>query len=175
MREYHLLYETLFNTLLLIGTPSLGPTYLHLYDPINPMVYVGRLLMELRSEMLTDTPPSHKLSSKTVPGLDESRFWQDEVYLVEFLPLMGHHIQTSGNEYKISAWLAEHSSNVLEGQLRTPSGRFLTALHAKSFRREAPFRSCMFRVRLPDNRAKYESDFFMLEMINYMVIMEDKT
>ncbi|KAH8235116.1 hypothetical protein KR032_008840 [Drosophila birchii] len=148
--------------------PSLGPTYIHLYDPINPMIYVGRLLMELRSEMLTDAQPSHTLSSKTLVGLDESRYWHDEVYLVEFLPLMGHHIQTSENGYTISAWLAEHSSNVLEGQLKTPSGRFLASLHSKSFRRRAPFRSCMFRVRLPDNRAKYESDFFMLGVVNFM-------
>ncbi|KAH8286002.1 hypothetical protein KR054_000777 [Drosophila jambulina] len=150
------------------GTPSLGPTYIHLYDPINPMVYVGRLLMELRSEMLAEAQPSHALSSKTLVGLDESRYWHDEVYLVEFLPLMGHHIQTSENEYKISAWLAEHGSNVLEGNLRTPSGRFQSAFHSKSFRRKAPFRSCMFRVRLPDNRAKYESDFFMLNVVNFM-------
>ncbi|XP_020816965.1 otoferlin isoform X2 [Drosophila serrata] len=150
------------------GIPSLGPTYIHLYDPINPMMYVGRVLIELRSEMLVEAQPSHVLSSKTLVGLDESRYWHDEVYLVEFLPLMGQHIQTSENEYKISAWLAEHSSNVLKGQLRTPSGRFISALHSKSFRRQTPFRSCMFRVRLPDNRAKYESDFFMLGVINFM-------
>ncbi|XP_037719293.1 otoferlin isoform X3 [Drosophila subpulchrella] len=150
------------------GTPSLGPTYLHLYDPVNPMIYVGRLLMELRSEMLKDAQPSHTLSSKTVPGLDETRFWHDDVYLVEFLPLLGHQIQTSATAYKISARLAEHSSNVLEGVLRTPLDRFRSAMNSKSFRREAPFRSCMFRVRLPDNRAKYESDFFMLDIVNYM-------
>ncbi|EDV50618.2 uncharacterized protein Dere_GG15053, isoform C [Drosophila erecta] len=150
------------------GTPSLGPTYLHLYDPVNPMIYVGRLLMELRSEMLTDSQPTHTLSSKTVPGLDETRFWHDDVYLIEFLPLMGHHILTSGSAYKISARLAEHSSNVLEGQLRAPLDRFRSTMNSKSFRREAPFRSCLFRVRLPDNRAKYESDFFMLDVVNYM-------
>ncbi|KAH8257038.1 hypothetical protein KR038_001739 [Drosophila bunnanda] len=150
------------------GIPSLGPTYIHLYDPINPMIYVGRLLIELRSEMLVEAQPSHALASKTLVGLDESRYWHDEVYLVEFLPLMGHHIQTSEHEYKISAWLAEHTSNVLKGQLRTPSGRFLSALRSKSFRRETPFRSCMFRVRLPDYRAKYESDFFMLGVVNFM-------
>ncbi|KAH8364737.1 hypothetical protein KR084_010757 [Drosophila pseudotakahashii] len=150
------------------GTPSLGPTYLHLYDPINPMAYVGRLLMELRSEMLKDVQPSHTLSSKTVPGLDETRFWHDDVYLVEFLPLLGQHLQTSASAYKISARLAEHSSNVLEGSLRAPLDRFRSAINSKSFRRDAPFRSCMFRVRLPDNRAKYESDFFMLDIANYM-------
>ncbi|XP_017071773.1 otoferlin [Drosophila eugracilis] len=150
------------------GTPSLGPTYLHLYDPVNPMVYVGRLLMELRSEMLTDSQPTHTLASKTVPGLDESRFWHDDIYLVEFLPLMGHHIQATASAYKISARLAEHSSNVLEGVLRTSMDRFRSTMHSKSFRRETPFRSCMFRVRLPDNRAKYESDFFMLDIVNYM-------
>ncbi|KAH8319290.1 hypothetical protein KR067_002918 [Drosophila pandora] len=150
------------------ATPALGPTYLHFYDPLNPMVYVGRVLMEIRSETLQEPTPSHKLTSRTVSGLDESRFWHDEIYLVEFLPLMGHHIQTPASSYKIYAKLAEHSSNVLEGQLRTPTGRFRTNMHSKSFRREVPFRSCTFRARLPDNRAKYESDFFMLEITNYM-------
>jgi len=121
--------------------------------------------------MLKDAQPSHTLSSKTVPGLDETRFWHDDVYLVEFLPLLGHHIQTTATAYKISARLAEHSSNVLEGVLRTPLDRFRSAINSKSFRLEAPFRSCMFRVRLPDNRAKYESDFFMLDIVNYMVGM----
>ncbi|KMY98500.1 uncharacterized protein Dsimw501_GD12956, isoform C [Drosophila simulans] len=77
-------------------------------------------------------------------------------------------IAFNGTAYKISARLAEHSSNVLEGQLRTPLDRFRSAMNSKSFRREAPFQSCMFRVRLPDNRAKYESDFFMLDIVNYM-------
>ncbi|XP_070136195.1 otoferlin isoform X2 [Drosophila bipectinata] len=148
--------------------PSLGPTYLHFYDPLNPMIYVGRVLMEIRSETLHEPQPSHKLSSKTVSGLDESRFWHDEVYLVEFLPLMGHHIQTPATSYKIYAKLAEQCSNALEGQLRTPNGRFRTNMHSKSFRREVPYRSCTFRARLPDNRAKYESDFFMLDITNYM-------
>uniref|UniRef100_A0A6P4FPE4 Otoferlin isoform X2 n=1 Tax=Drosophila rhopaloa TaxID=1041015 RepID=A0A6P4FPE4_DRORH len=150
------------------GSPSLGPTYLHLYDPVNPMIYVGRLLIELRSEILKESQPTHTLASKTVPGLDETRFWHDEVYLVEFLPLMGQHIHTTATAYKISARLAEHSSNVVEGLLRTPLGRSQSAIHSRSFRRESPFRSCMFRVRLPDNRAKYESDFFMLDIANYM-------
>lgn len=136
------------------------------------MVYVGRVLMEIRSETLQEPTPSHKLTSRTVSGLDESRFWHDEIYLVEFLPLLGHHIQTPGSSYKIYAKLAEHSSNVLEGQLKTPTGRFRSTMHSKSFRREAPFRSCIFRARLPDNRAKYESDFFMLEITNYMVVLE---
>ncbi|KAH8378844.1 hypothetical protein KR009_001725 [Drosophila setifemur] len=150
------------------GVPALGPTYLHLYDPINPMIYVGRLLMELRSETLMEPQPNHNLSSKTVPGLDETRFWHDDIFLVEFLPVMGYHIQTPATTYKISARLAEHSSNILEGHLKTPSGRFRSAIHSKTFRREIPLRSCMFRVRLPDNRAKYESDFFMLDIANYM-------
>ncbi|KAH8301129.1 hypothetical protein KR018_003081 [Drosophila ironensis] len=150
------------------GTPSLGPTYLHFYDTVNPMNYVGRILMELRSEPLEESVPGHKLNFKTLPGLDESRFWHDEIFLVEFLPVLGHHIQAPASSYKIYARLAEHSSNVLEGPLRPPTGRFRSTIHSRCFRQEYPLRSCMFRVRLPDNRAKYESDFFIMEMAIFM-------
>ncbi|XP_046868109.1 uncharacterized protein LOC6638750 isoform X4 [Drosophila willistoni] len=161
-------YEISFEEIALNAKPSLGPTYLHFYDPVNPLNYIGRLLMDLRSEFMAEEQPSHVLITQSIAGLDESRYWRDDIFLIEFLPLMGDHIHTNANNYKLSVSLAEHTSNIVEGQLKTPMGKFHTTIHTKYFRQEAPYPSCLFRVRLPNHRSKYDSDYFMTDLVNYM-------
>ncbi|XP_033149587.1 otoferlin [Drosophila busckii] len=161
-------FEIGFDEIAFKGQPALGPTYLHFYDPINPLNYVGRLLMELRSEVISHDHPSHVLISQPIAGLEDSRYWADENFLVEFLPILGDHIISSASHYKFTIKLAENTSNVLEGTLRSPVGKFHSLMHTKCFRQETPFRSCLLRARLADTRHKYESDFFLLELTNYM-------
>ncbi|SPP77350.1 fer-1-like protein 6 [Drosophila guanche] len=161
-------YELSFEEIAFKSIPSLGPTYLHLYDPANALTYVGRILLELRSEDVAEERPSHVILSEDIHGLDESRFWKEEIFMVEFLPLLGDHIQSSASSYKISMKLAENTSTVVEGPLKTPAGKFRSAMHSKSFRQDAPYRSCILRARLPDNRDKYESDYFMIDLIGFM-------
>ncbi|XP_026848839.1 otoferlin [Drosophila persimilis] len=161
-------YELSFEEIAFKSIPSLGPTYLQLYDPVQPMTYVGRLLLEVRSDTVAEERPSHVILAEDVHGLDESPFWKEEVFMVEFLPLLGDHIQSSASSYKISMKLAENTSTILEGPLKTPSGKFRSAMHSKSFRQDAPYRSCLLRARLPDNRDKYESDYFMIDLVDFM-------
>ncbi|XP_022212778.2 otoferlin [Drosophila obscura] len=161
-------YELSFEEIAFKGTPSLGPTYLQLYDPADPMTYVGRLLLEVRSEAVAEERPSHVILCEDIHGLDESPFWREDVFMVEFLPLLGDHVLTGASSYKISMKLAENTSTVLEGPLQTPAGKFRSAMHSKSFRQDAPYRSCLLRARLPDNRDKYESDYFMIDLIGFM-------
>ncbi|XP_058975805.1 otoferlin-like [Musca domestica] len=37
--------------------PALGPTFIHFYDSLNSSKYIGRVLMEIRSECLQTPPP----------------------------------------------------------------------------------------------------------------------
>ncbi|XP_030384983.1 fer-1-like protein 6 isoform X1 [Scaptodrosophila lebanonensis] len=160
-------YELSFEEIAFKDKPSLGPTYLHLYDPVNPLSYVGRLLLQVRAETLKDEKPTHVLIAQNTHGMDESRYWHDDIYQVEFLPLLGNHIHSNASNYKIQVKLAEHSSNTIEGQLRIPPGKF-SKLDTKYFRQDAPYHSCMLRARMPDNRAKFESDYFMADTATYM-------
>lgn len=149
-----------------LDKPSFGPTYLHLYDPIYPSNYVGRVLMELRSETMQEGHPTHVLITESV---SPPANWSDQSFVVEFLPILGDHIPSSSHQYKFVVQLAEFCSNELEGPLTTPSGKFHSHLQTKSFRQESPYQSCLFRIHLPDNRIKFEADFFMIDIANYMV------
>ncbi|KAM8708996.1 hypothetical protein ACLKA7_015893 [Drosophila subpalustris] len=149
-------------------TPSLGPTYLHLYDPVNPLNYVGRILLQLHSNMLSEDRPSHVLITQTIESLSDTRNTLDENFFVEFLPLLGNNIHTKDNSYKFVVKLAEKYSNDLVGPLKTPPGKFQSGIHTKYFRQESPFRSCLFKLRLPDNRIKFVSDFFIVDIVNFM-------
>ncbi|XP_062132086.1 otoferlin [Drosophila sulfurigaster albostrigata] len=161
-------YEISIEEIAFHDTPSLGPTYLHLYDPVNPLNYVGRILMELDSHMLSEDRPSHVLITKTIDSFTDTRNTADENFFVEFLPLLGNNIHTSSNSYKFVVKLAEKSSNDLVGTLKTPPGKFRTAMQTKCFRQDSPFRSCLFKLRLPDNRLKFVSDFLIIDIINFM-------
>ncbi|XP_017954999.1 fer-1-like protein 6 [Drosophila navojoa] len=156
-------YDLSFDEIAFEDKPSFGPTYLHLYDPIYPSNYVGRVLLELRSETLQEGHPTHVLINESVspPGN-----WSDQSFVVEFLPILGDYIPSNSQQYKFAVQLAEFYSNELEGPLTTPSGKLRSQM--KSFRREAPYQSCLFRVHLPDNRIKFEADFFMIDIANYM-------
>ncbi|XP_030572579.1 fer-1-like protein 6 isoform X1 [Drosophila novamexicana] len=158
-------YEMSFEDIAFNDKPSFGPTYLHLYDPVSPMSYVGRLLMELRSETLAEGQPTHVLISQSVPAPTN---WTDKPFIVEFLPILGDQIHSTASQYKFMVKLAENVSNVLEGPLKTPLGKFHSMMHTKCFRQESPFHSCLLDVNLPDNRIKFEADFFMIDIVNYI-------
>lgn len=130
------------------------------------MSYVGRLLMELRSETLAEGQPTHVLISQSVPAPTN---WTDKPFIVEFLPILGDQIHSTASQYKFMVKLAENVSNVLEGPLKTPLGKFHSMMHTKCFRQESPFHSCLLDVNLPDNRIKFEADFFMIDIVNYIV------
>lgn len=84
----------------------MGPTYIHLYDNLSGSHYVGRILMEIRSECL-DADPVREIRITNVPQLDEKRYWVEEHFLVEFLALQGDFLHAcNASNCKISIRLA---------------------------------------------------------------------
>ncbi|XP_032599154.1 myoferlin isoform X1 [Drosophila grimshawi] len=158
-------YELSFGDIAFKGKPAFGPTYIHLYDPTSPLTYVGRILVEIRSETLAEGQPTHVLITQATVAPES---WLDESFMVEFLPIIGDYITTNATQYKMAVQLAESTSNVVDGPLKTPTGNFHSVLQTKCFRQETPFHACLSRVSLPDNRIKFEADFHMMEIVNYM-------
>jgi len=115
--------------------------------------------------MLCEDRPSHVVITQTIESLADTRNILDETFFVEFLPLLGNNIHANANSYKFVVKLAEKFSNDLVGPLKTPPGKFRT----RYFRQDSPFRSCLFKLRLPDNRIKFISDYFIIDIINFMV------
>ncbi|XP_037953127.1 otoferlin isoform X2 [Teleopsis dalmanni] len=161
-------YEVHFDEIGFRDKPSLGPTYLHIYDPHNSTQYVGRLLIEIRSECFNDFKPNRDLTSRTVTSLDEKRWWQDDVFVMEFLALQGDFIHCNVSNCKLNLKLAEFTSNQLECFLKSYQVKTNTSNNLKHFNQEKPFKSIYLKVTLPDNRHKFDSDFFLHEILEFM-------
>lgn len=125
--------------------------------------------MEIHSEVLVDKESSHTMVSLPIEPAKETAGTSDKAFVVEFLPLFGSHILTSAFDYKIEVKLGTMTSNELVGTLNQMSGNSRTATRSKHFRQESPFNSCILEVQLPDVRLKFTSDFFIAEVINFMV------
>uniref|UniRef100_A0A1I8QEL5 C2 domain-containing protein n=1 Tax=Stomoxys calcitrans TaxID=35570 RepID=A0A1I8QEL5_STOCA len=158
-------HEVHFEEIAFNDKPSLGPTFIHLYDNLNPTKYVGRVLLEILSDCL-ETLPKRQLYVKAITALDETRYWQEETFVVEFLSLQGDFIHGNISNLKIQIKFAEHISNNLECLLKTyPTQKHDTiAKSLKYFRQEAPYKAIALRVSLPDHSHKYEIERFLGEI-----------
>uniref|UniRef100_A0A1B0G2Q0 C2 domain-containing protein n=1 Tax=Glossina morsitans morsitans TaxID=37546 RepID=A0A1B0G2Q0_GLOMM len=163
-------YELHFDEIAFKDKPAMGPTYIHLYDNLSGSHYVGRILMEIRSECL-DADPVREIRITNVPQLDEKRYWVEEHFLVEFLALQGDFLHAcNASNCKISVRLAEHQSNFIECYLKSYEFKKNQNLsfNLKCFRNETPYKAITLRVYLPDNRIKYTSDIFLQELVDFV-------
>lgn len=128
--------------------------------------------MEINSEMLVDKESSKVMVNLPIEAPKETLTTADKSFVIEFLPLFGSHLLTSANNYKIEIKLATGTSNELVGALHHASENSSAASRSKYFRQDSPFNSCILEVNLPDVRLKLTSDFFVAEVINYMVRSE---
>ncbi|XP_054735180.1 otoferlin isoform X2 [Anastrepha obliqua] len=159
-------YEIHFDEIAFKDKPALGPTYVHFYDMSNPLQYLGRLLVEVSSECLP-TGPARDLLTKPVAPLEEKRWWQEETFLVEFLPLQGDFMHGNFSNCRISMRLAENSSNYVECYLKSYPGKMTSAgTNLKYFRQEAAYKAVYLRLTMPDNRYKFDSDYYMQEILD---------
>ncbi|XP_011180606.2 otoferlin isoform X1 [Zeugodacus cucurbitae] len=159
-------YEIHFDEIAFKDKPALGPTYVHFYDISNPLQYLGRLLVEVVSECLP-SGPARDLLTKPVAPLDEKRWWQEETFLVEFLPLQGDFLHGNFSNCKITMKLAENSSNYVECFLKSYAGKHNnTGNSLKYFRQEAPYKAVYLKITMPDNRYKFDSDYYMQEILD---------
>lgn len=83
----------------------MGPTFIHFYDSLNPGKFIGRLLLEIHSECLEAQPKRH-LNIKSIQPLDETRYWQEETFVAEFLVLQGDFVHANASNCKIQMKLA---------------------------------------------------------------------
>lgn len=125
--------------------------------------------MEINSEVLLNKESSKVMVNSPIEGLKDTLTTTDKSFVIEFLPLLGSHILTSANNFKIEVKVATGTSNELVGPLQNISGNSSTATRSKYFRQDSPFNSCILEVNMPDVRLKLTSDFFVAEVINYMV------
>ncbi|XP_004519125.2 otoferlin isoform X2 [Ceratitis capitata] len=159
-------YEIHFDEIAFKDKPALGPTYVHFYDQSNSLQYLGRLLVEVVSECLP-AGPARDLLTKPVAPLEEKRWWQEETFLVEFLPLQGDFIHGNFSNCKISMKLAENSSNYVECFLKSYSSKNMSSgTSLKYFRQEAPYKAVYLTITMPDNRYKFDSDYYMQEILD---------
>uniref|UniRef100_A0A1A9WPX1 C2 domain-containing protein n=1 Tax=Glossina brevipalpis TaxID=37001 RepID=A0A1A9WPX1_9MUSC len=163
-------YELHFDEIAFKDKPAMGPTYVHLYDNLCGFHYVGRILMEIRSECL-DADPVREVRISNVPQLDEKRYWVEEHFLVEFLALQGDFLHAcNASNCKISVKLAEHQSNFIECYLKSYDlkNNNNPSFNLKCFRNETPYKAITLRAYLPDNRIKYASDIFLQELVDFV-------
>lgn len=128
--------------------------------------------MEINSEVLVNKESSKVMVNLPIEGLKDTLTTTDKSFVIEFLPLLGSHILSSANNYKIEVKLATGTSNELVGALHNVLGNSSTTSRSKYFRQDSPFNSCILEVNMPDVRLKLTSDFFIAEVINYMVRSE---
>ncbi|KNC25719.1 Gram-negative bacteria-binding protein 3, partial [Lucilia cuprina] len=164
-------YEIHFNEIAFKDKPSLGPTFIHLYDNNYGYKYIGRLLMEVKSECL-ETESNHVMTLKKVSPLDEKRYWQEQQLLIEFLPLQGDFIHSSNSNAKIGLKLGEHNSNFIECSLKNYSTQQNNKQYPikifKYFHQQAPYKSITLTAQLPDNRKKFQCDIKLQELMDFV-------
>ncbi|XP_067648119.1 fer-1-like protein 6 [Eurosta solidaginis] len=159
-------YEIHFDEIAFKDKPALGPTYVHFYDIASPLQYLGRILVEVVSESLP-AGPARDILTKPVTPVDEKRWWQEETFLVEFVPLQGDFLHGNYSNCKISMKLAENSSNYVECFLKSyPEKAPNTGSNLKYFRQEAPYKAVYLQITMPDNRYKFDSDYYMQEVLD---------
>ncbi|XP_075159891.1 ferlin family C2 domain-containing myoferlin misfire [Haematobia irritans] len=162
-------YEIHFEDISFKDKPVLGPTFIHFYDSLNPSIYQGRLLIEILSDCLT-SPPQRQLHMKSVMPLDETRYWHEDIFLVELLILKGDFIHGTLSNCKIYMKFANHTSNNLECFVQTYATQKneTIAKMLKYFQQEAPYKAITMRLKLPDHRHKYESERFLRDILDFM-------
>ncbi|XP_061388297.1 otoferlin [Musca vetustissima] len=159
-------YEIHFQDIAFKDKPFLGPCFIHFYDSLIPTKYIGRLLFEIRSECLESPPITRNLNIKSIPPLDESRHWQEESFLVEFLLLQGEFMHGNVSNCKIQMKMAEASSNSVECFLKPYPAKKgpKIAKPLKYFQQESPYKTITMRLQLPDYRHKDKSAKFFQEL-----------
>ncbi|KAM7358215.1 ferlin family C2 domain-containing myoferlin misfire [Cochliomyia hominivorax] len=164
-------YEVHFHEIAFKDKPSLGPTFINLYDNANGFQFVGSLLLEIKSECLQGES-NHVMTLTQVPGLDEKYYWQEKIFLIEFMALQGDFIHCSINNCKIVMKVGEHNSNYYECSLKNyttslKKGQYPIQIF-KFFNQNLPFKSITLKVKLPDNRRKYGCDLILQDIGDFI-------
>ncbi|XP_055841993.1 otoferlin [Episyrphus balteatus] len=144
--------------------PSLGPTFIHFYDN---NAYVGRLLMQIKSEKLNPTKEAinRAIQIKPTQPLVANSWWADENFFVEFLVWQGEFIHANASNMKILFKLGEFTSDNVECFLKNYHGPSTSLKH---FTQSPPYKAIHIKCSLPDNRLKYECDNFMITLFEQM-------
>lgn len=149
--------------------------------------------MQIKSECIKHVS-NRELKILSVPKLAESDFWSTRTFQLEFIAFQGDFVHYNGSNCKLSIRLAgkiismiillnkrtkpinttykyvylynfiEKQSNFLECYLKNYTKKNMS----KYFTNSSPFKGIYLHITLPDNRSKYESDYCLIEIYEFV-------
>ncbi|XP_037906210.1 otoferlin-like [Hermetia illucens] len=159
-------FEVHFDDITFPGSfPSFGPSFLHLYDPINTNNYIGRIMISIKTEKLQKhLSPVRCIISRRVPTLSESSFWAVENFVIVGLIWTGDFIQVASSNIKFKLRCGEYCSNLVEAFLHS----YKNSSNYKYFKQESPHGIIRLSGFFPDYRLKFEADQILKDLTEIM-------
>lgn len=90
--------------------PAFGPTYIHLYHPVNSRIYLGKILIEVTLEEFLEDVNTRLQTVLSIPHLIEADFWKPNTFRLSMRLFGAYHVNCAAPKLKVRLRWAEQLS-----------------------------------------------------------------